>query len=349
VADTAAVAAAVAAPPRTRAGARLSIAGAAVLVVAATVAYWAIALRGIESTNDAFVDGHLVFLSARVGGQVAQVLVEENQHVHAGDALVRLDPADFETHVARARADLDAAKNRMVETRSGADAAAARVRAVEARLRHAEQELVRDRELAVGGAGSRSALDAAQADRDSMAAELHAAEEQERAERAALGNEAPVKQAEAMLREAELALTHAVVTAPFDGVVGKRNVEVGANVSLGQALLALAEDAPSWVVANFKETQIERMHAGDAATVYVDAFPGEVLHGHIESLAPATGAKYALLPPDNASGNFTKVVQRVPVRIAFDPISGQSTFPLVADRRPWLPVGLSVDVRVRIR
>jgi membrane fusion protein (multidrug efflux system) len=137
---------AVAAPARagTGAGARIWIAGAVVAVAVAAVAYWAIALRGIESTNDAFVDGHLVFLSARVGGQVAAVLVEENQHVKAGDALVRLDAADFETRIARARADLDAAKNRMVEMQSGADAAAARVRAVEARLRHAGQELSRD-------------------------------------------------------------------------------------------------------------------------------------------------------------------------------------------------------------
>jgi len=91
------------------------------------------------------------------------------------------------------------------------------------------------------------------------------------------------------------------------------------------------------------------MHPGSAASIYVDAFPGEMLRGHVESLAPATGAKYALLPPDNASGNFTKVVQRVPVRIALDPIDGNSTFPLLPDRRPWLPVGLSVDASVRVR
>src|SRR5262249_48814886 len=97
------------------------------------------------------------------------------------------------------------------------------------------------------------------------------------------------------------------------------------------------------------ETQIQEMHPGDAASIAVDAFPGEVLHGHVESMAPATGAKYALLPPDNATGNFTKIVQRVPVRIALDPIEGASAFPLLADRRPWLPVGLSVDASVRVR
>ena len=325
------------------------VGGAVLLIGIGILAYWALVLRGVESTNDAFVDGHLVFLSARVGGQVAAVLVEENQHVKAGDPLVRLDPADFETRVARARADLDAARNRMAETGAAADAAASKVRAVEVRLHHAELELSRDHDLTATGAGSRSSFDASVAEHDAAAAELHAAQEQERAARATLGSEAPIRQAEAMLREAELALEHAVVTAPFDGVVGKRSVELGANVAPGQALLALAEASPSWIIANFKETQIQEMHPGSAASIYVDAFPGEVLHGHVESLAPATGAKYALLPPDNASGNFTKVVQRVPVRIALDPIDGPSAFPLLADRRPWLPVGLSVDASVRVR
>ncbi len=334
---------------RARTGVRALAGGAVLLIGVALLAYWALVLRGVETTNDAFVDGHLVFLSARVGGQVAAVLVEENQHVKAGDALVRLDPADFEARVARARADLDAARNRMAETGAAADAAASKVRAVEVRLHHAELELGRDHDLTSTGAGSRSSLDASVAERDAAAAELRAAQEQERAARATLGSEAPVRQAEAMLREAELDLEHAVVTAPFDGVVGKRSVEVGANVAPGQALLALAEASASWIVANFKETQIQEMHQGDAAAIYVDAFPGEVLHGHVESLAPATGAKYALLPPDNATGNFTKIVQRVPVRIALDPIAGASAFPLLADRRPWLPVGLSVDASVRVR
>jgi membrane fusion protein, multidrug efflux system len=333
---------------RDRAGARLLFGTGILLVATALIAYWALVWRGVERTNDAFVDGHLVFLSARIGGQVAAVLVEENQHVRTGDPLVRLDPADFETHVARARADLDAAKNRMAEAGAAAEGAVAKIHAVEARLHHAEQELARDHDLTASGAGSRSTLDAAVAERDAATAELHAAQDQERAERAALGSEAPVRQAEAMLREAELALEHTVVSAPFDGVVGKRSVEVGATVAPGQALIALAEEAPSWVVANFKETQIEEMHPGNTASVTVDAFPGEVLRGHVESLAPATGAKYALLPPDNASGNFTKVVQRVPVRIALDAIDGSSIFPLVGDRRPWLPVGLSVDVSVRV-
>jgi len=327
---------------RARIGMRPLLIGAAVLAIAATVAYWALVLRGFEHTNDAFVEGHLVFLSPRVGGQVAEVLVEENQHVVRGETLVRLDPADFEVRVARARADLDAAHNRIAQTRASADAAAAQVTAVEAQLRHAEQELGRARKLFANGVASRTLLDAAVAAHDGASAELNAAHERERAERAALGNEAPVRQAEAMLREAELALSHTVVTAPFAGVIGKKNVEVGAYVAPGQPLVAVAEDAANWVTANFKETQIEEMNAGDVAEIRVDAFPDQVIRGHVESIAPATGAKYALLPPDNATGNFTKVVQRVPVRIALDPSDAASA-------APDLPVGLSVDVRVRVR
>ena len=324
---------------RPRIGVRPVLLGVVVIAIAATVAYWALVLRGFERTNDAFVEGHLVFLSPRVGGQVAEVLVQENQRVRAGDVLVRLDPADFEVRVARARADLDGAHNRMAQTHAASDAAAAQVAAVEVKLRHAEQEYGRTHELFANGVASRTALDSAVAARDGAAAELHAAREQERAERAALGNEAPVRQAEAMLREAELALSHAVIVAPFDGVIGRKSVEVGANVAPGQPLVAVAEDAANWVTANFKETQIEQMNAGDAAEIRVDAFPDAIFRGHVESISPATGAKYALLPPDNATGNFTKVVQRVPVRIALDPANADLA---------KLSVGLSVDVRVRV-
>ncbi len=325
---------------RTRIGVRPVLIGAAALAITATVAYWALVLRGVERTNDAFVEGHLVFLSPRVGGQVAEVLVQENEHVRRGQPLVRLDPADFAVRVARARADLDAAHNRIAQTRASADAAAAQVAAVEAKLRHAEQELGRARKLFANGVASRTALDAAVAAHDGASAELHAARERERAERAALGNEAPVRQAEAMLREAELALAHSVVTAPFDGVVGRKSAELGANVAPGQPLLAVAEDAANWVTANFKETQIESMNAGDPAEIRVDAYPDAVFRGRVESISPATGARYALLPPENATGNFTKVVQRVPVRIALD---------AAADDLAKLSVGLSVDVRVRVR
>jgi len=277
-----------------------------------------------------------------VGGQVMEISADENQHVKAGQVLVRLDPADFEVKVARAQADLDAARNRMAQSSAGTEAAAAQLHGSEAQLRHAEQEYARARSLLESQVGSQTALDAAVAARDAAAAEVRAAEQREEMERAALGNQAPIRQAEAALAEARLALEHSVVTAPFDGVIGKRSVEIGANVSPGQALFALADDSGSWVSANFKETQIGRMKPGDPAEITADAFPGVRYRGHVESIAPATGARYALLPPDNATGNFTKVVQRVPVRVALD---GDAA----GGGKPWLPVGLSVNVRVRVR
>lgn len=324
---------------RSRVSARPLLLGAVALAALAAGVVWLLGLRGIETTDDAFVEGHLVFLSPRVGGHVVEVLVDEHQHVEAGQVLVRLDPADFEARVARARADLDAARNRIAQASAAADAAGAQAAAADVRLRHAERELGRVRGLLGAGAASRTALDAAQAQRDAAEAELRAALERELAERAALGNEAPVRQAEAALREALLALEHAVLKAPFAGTTGRRNVEVGANVAPGQALLALTADGETWVTANFKETQIRAMRPGDPVEIHVDAFPDRPVRGHVESLAPATGAQYALLPPDNATGNFTKVVQRLPVRIALEREPGA----------PQLPVGLSVTVRVRVR
>ena len=326
---------------RIRIALRPLLIGAAVVAVVLTATYWFFAMRGRESTDDAFVEGHLVFLSPRVSGHVVEVLVDENQKVKAGQPLVKLDPADFEARVAHARADLDAARNRMTQAGAAAEAAGAQGRAAAARLRHAEQELARARELVQKRAAAPMSLDTATAERDAAAAELRAAEQREQAERAALGNEAPVRQSEAALREAELALAYTVVSAPFDGIVGKKGVETGANVAAGQPLFALAATSGNWVTANFKETQIGRIQPGDRAEIRVDAYPGRSFRGHVESISPATGAKYALLPPDNATGNFTKVVQRVPVKIALDRDEAGSADDL-------LSVGLSVNVVVRV-
>jgi membrane fusion protein (multidrug efflux system) len=333
---------------RIRIGLREIAIGLAVAAVLAAVAYWFLELRGRESTDDAFVEGHLVFLSPRVAGQVSEVLVDENTHVRAGQVLVRLDPADFEVRVARARADLEAAKNRMAQSRAAAEAASAQAHVAAVRVRHTEQELARANGLYERKVASGTQLDSATAERDAALAELRAAQQREVAERAAIANEAPVLQADAALHEAELALAHATITAPFDGDIGRKSVEVGANVSPGQPLLALAASSGNWVSANFKETQVGRMRVGDPVEIYVDAYPDKAWHGRVESISPATGAKYALLPPDNATGNFTKVVQRIPVRISLD--ANLSGPPDIAAAPPdTLSVGLSVSVSVRVR
>ena len=302
------------------------------------------AIWGTEATDDAFVDGHVVYVSPRVSGQVLEVLVSENQEVIAGAPLVRIDAADYEARVAHARANLEVAHNSIAQTGASAEAAGAQASAAQARLSHAEQELERARGLFAQGAGSKTALDSAQSARDAAAAELNAAQRREVAERAMLGSEAPVKQAQAALREAELALGYTAIAAPIAGRIGKKSVEVGATVQPGQPLLTIVATHGNWISANFKETQIGAMRPGDPVEISVDAYPGRAWRGHIESISPATGAKYALLPPDNATGNFTKVVQRVPVKVALDSVTGEGS---AGEDPTALPVGLSVVVRVR--
>jgi len=309
--------------------------------------------QSYESTDDAFVEGTLSPIAARVTGQVIDAPVREHERVRAGQLLVRLDPADFETRVASARAELAAAHNRMRGAEAAAAAAEAEGKAASVERWRSQRELARVEALAEQGTASPQDLDAARAAHDAAVARVGALVERAKAERAVLGNAAPVRAAEAALRAAELDLAHAEVLAPFDGIVGRRNVEPGAIVAPGQTLLALIADEPSWVIANFKETQLERMRVGSPARVTVDALPGLVWRGHVDSFSPATGAQYALIPPEPAAGNFTKVVQRLPVRIALDelelePTGGVGSFLPEGPSGP-LPVGLSAHVRIDVR
>jgi membrane fusion protein (multidrug efflux system) len=337
--------------PDRRRLAAMGILGLVLVGAIALAVHWFLVIRFRERTDDAFVEASLVMLSTRVTGTVLEVPVEENMRVKEGDVLVRLDPTDFEVAVARARANVEEARNRLAAARADAEAAEADRRAAVVELERAKRDASRLQELRQRGATSDQLLENAVATRDAAEAKVRALEQRVIAERAELGNEAPLRQAEAALREAELSLSYATLTAPNDGIVGRKNVNVGENVSPGRPLLALARDEASWVEANFKETQIGRMHVGDAAEVYLDAFPGRPCRGHVESLSPATGAKYALIPPDNATGNFTKVVQRLPVRVALDECAGDGDGKALADgaldaRR--LPMGLSAVVSVRV-
>jgi membrane fusion protein (multidrug efflux system) len=282
---------------------------------------------------------------------VVAILADENQQVSTGQVILRLDRADAEARLARARADLAAARNKMVSSEAAAASADAQRKAAEVTLWRANRELERVKSLVDRGASSKRQLDTARAERDAAVASARAFLMQAEAERAALGNEAPVKQAEASLREAELALTRTELVAPFDAVIGRKTVHLGDIVRPGQALMALRRREPSWVVANFKETQLRRMTPGSPATIYVDAFPGYTWWGHVESLSPASGAKYALIPPEPAAGNFTKVVQRVPVKIVLDEVSNGDGRHRVADDEtvPALAVGLSARVTIHVR
>jgi len=321
--------------PRGRRHFVLLVAGLGVICVLALGARFVGSVFGGESTDDAFLEGHVALIGAEVSGRVIEVAVEDNDRVQAGQVLVRLDPAEYEARVAKARADLDAATNRENAAHSAAASADADGRSAETELWRAKQDVERVQSLFERGVASRQQLDEAIAKRDSALAHVSAATNRADSERAMLGNSAQVKQAEAALRSAELDLSHTRVVAPFDGVIGRKNVELGALVSSGQPLVAVTAAVPPWVIANFKETQIARIHPGEKAEVHVDAFPDLLFKGHVESIAAATGATYALIPPDNATGNFTKVVQRVPVKIVLDEPPSDP-----------LRVGLSAQVRV---
>jgi membrane fusion protein (multidrug efflux system) len=328
---------------------------AAVLVVLAVLA-WVIhhQLRGkyIESTNDAFVRADIVSVIPKVSGYVDQVYVADNQDVTVGQPLVRIDARDYRAQTAQYRAQIDVAAANADNVRAGIreqEAAIAQARAqlatARADARFAAAEVARYAPLAASGAETREKLatlrnQAAQAS-NRVAAEAAALESAERR----IGSlQAQVRQAraqgeaaQAQLAAAEVDLGSTVVRAAVAGRIGDKGVRVGQFVQPGTRMMSVVPLAAIYIVANFKETQIGLMRPGQPVEIEIDALPGTTLRGHVESLSPGTGAQFSLLPPQNATGNFTKIVQRVPVRIAIDASPAQ--------RRLLVP-GLSVEVAV---
>jgi membrane fusion protein (multidrug efflux system) len=317
--------------------------------------------RAHESTDNAQVDGHLVPVLAKVSGYVTAVNVAENDRVRADSVLVRIDEREYAVRLAQADADLAAARAQaggrglagqaeaQVENATGQRAALdANIGVAQANAVKAESDLARTRELAAKQVVSKQALDAAQASNDAARAQLLAAQRNAGAAGAGVTNaEAGVRLAQARLAAAQAArdnaalqLSYTRVTSPVGGIVSRKQVEVGQLVQAGQPLLTVVSDTGVWVTANFKETQLSDLKVGQAVEVEVDAYGGCTAKGKVESVSAATGAKFALLPPDNATGNFTKVVQRVPVRIAITSGCGKEQ-PL----RPGMSVAAHVDVK----
>ncbi len=299
------------------------------------------------SSDNAQVEGHVIPVLAKVSGYVTDVYVSENQIVRAGDPLVVLDRREYEAKLAQSEADLaSAVANAGSDGHPGqADAqlAAARAAAQQAQAAadRARDDLERTQGLAGRGIVSSQQLDAATTAGRVTAAQLDAAQKQVLAAASALqGAGARAAAARAARDQSALNLSFTRITAPSNGVVSRKTVEVGQLVQGGQPTMTVVPLDDVWVTANLKETEIADVTPGDHAEIRVDSYPGRVFAGHVESLSPATGARFSLLPPDNATGNFTKVVQRIPVRIRLDGAQDPA--------HPLRP-GTSVEVVIRTR
>jgi membrane fusion protein (multidrug efflux system) len=301
-----------AAPPaRRRPPVAFVVVGLALVVLGAGgVRRWLWGRTHVSSDN-AQVDGHVVPVLPKVGGFVTEVRVDENQQVKASDTLAVLDDRDFRARLSQTEADYAAALAG-VSSNTRVGQAEAAIRQAEANARKAHADLDRLLPLAEQEIVSKQQLDGAQAAAAAADAQLAAAQA------ALAAADARVASARAARDQAALQLSYTRLTAPRAGVVSKKTVEVGQLVQPGQPLLSVVPLDDIWVTANLKETEVEDVNPGDAADITVDAYPGVHVAGHVESLSPATGAKFSLLPPDNATGNFTKVVQRIPVRIRLD-------------------------------
>ena len=340
--------------------------GMVIAAIVAALAWWH--YSGRESTDDAQIDGHIVPVSARVGGTVEAVKVADNQFVEAGTVVVQFDPRDYQLAVDHARADLAEAEASAQAARttvpitsttaasqvSGAESdigtararlssARARRQDAEAKAKKADQDLVRLKTLVakdeisqqeydavvVAAESAHASLEAAQAavregEAGVAAAGAHLAEAKTAPQQVgimrarAASAEAKVVQARATLAQAMLDLDYATVKTPASGYVSKKTIEVGQVVQPGQPLLAIVPLDDIWVTANFKESQLRKIRPGQRAVVAVDAYGGRRYQAHVDSISAATGARFSLLPPENASGNYVKVVQRVPVKIVIE-------------------------------
>jgi membrane fusion protein (multidrug efflux system) len=338
--------------------ARLAIPLFAVIVALAFVAVatlrwdaW-VGSRAIQTTDDAYVRADLTKLSSRVAGEVLTVAVSDFQRVKTGDLLIQIDPADYEAQVAQAEANVAAAQaafdnlaneiELQYATIAQVDAqqVAASALEVEAQEEHQRQQLLERTDT-----GTRQRLEQATAAYAKAQADVHASRAVVAAQRHQLQvlqgtkkqRAADIEAAKAVLTAAKLKLGYTKITSPFDGVVSERQVQPGDYVNIGSNLINVVPLPNVYVIANYKETQLTRVRPGQPVDIRVDTFSNQKLRGRVERIAPASGSQFALLPPDNATGNFTKVVQRIRVRIKFD-----ANQPLLERLLP----GMSVETRI---
>ena len=299
-------------------------------------------LQSYESTDDAEVDGYLDPISSRINGTITKVYVDNNQRVAAGQLLVQLDPRDYQMALEQARAQLAQANADLNSARQQYVSAVATIHQAQAQNYLAQRNAQRFAELLRSEVVSQAEFDQYDATARTEAATVNVDEAAAASAQRMVGSrEAQVQQDEAALDQAELNLSYTRIAAPASGIIGNRSAQLGQRVQPGQSLMALTQmnDASDlWVTANFKETQLASMRRGQAVTIHADAL-GRDFKGHVLSMPGATGSLYELLPPENATGNYVKIVQRLPVRITFDP--GQ-------DLRHLRP-GMSVEPAVWLR
>lgn len=344
--------------PRDRRGLKLAlIAGAVIVAILSAVwfyNYWTVG-RFLESTDDAYVQADAVIVSPKVGGYVEEVYVIDNQAVKAGDPLFRIDARDYNSQVAQAQAQIDVAnagaqslRAQIAEQQAAVAGARARVAAARSDLDLARTVEARYKALSETGAESRETygdkrrqLDNAVAALALRQSELLSAQRRVATLQAQIGEAgARAEGALAQRAAASVDLGSTVVRASIDGRVGNKTVQLGQLVQPGTRAMSIVPVDKLYIRANFKETQVGLMRVGQPVTLEVDALEGVELHGRIESFSPGTGAQFSLLPPENATGNFTKIVQRIPVRISVD--AAPETRALLV---PGMSVAVSVDTR----
>jgi membrane fusion protein (multidrug efflux system) len=359
-------------PKKRKAPVKLLLIGGVILLIILFFGYryWQHASTH-EDTDDAYTTGNTHQISPRVTGTVEEVLVDDNWHVHAGQLLVKLDPRDYEVALNRNRAQLKQANAQVSQAKAGVEQASAELQQRQAQVMQAAAQVLqsqaafdiakinydRDHSLfqkdlkAIAKQevdttkanldSAQGALNAAKATQVASQAQVEAAEAAVDSAKAQLENaNANVAASEAAVRDSELQLSYCQVIAPVSGRIAQKTVQTGNRLTVGQALMAVVED-DVWILANLKETQLERVQVGQPVEIKIDALPHHQFAGRVDSLQAGTGSNFALLPPDNATGNFIKIVQRVPVKILFDPES-------IKDVRDKIVPGLSTEPSIAI-
>lgn len=335
-------------PERKRSPLRIALMLIVPLIVIAVGAYWYITSGRYVSTDNAYVQQNIVEISPDVGGRIVTVMVQENQHVEAGDILFRIDPDPYRIAVEQADADISDAQLALSQAETAVATSGVDIGTARANVEYARRNLARERELMERGFNTRARVESFENQLSDARARLNAALAAQQDARAAVGgastrgsrSEYPaVAAARARRAEAQLNLERTVIRAPISGTISEiDNLQVGQMATPGRMVVSIVADDQTWVEANFKETDLDRMRVGQPARITFDAYPGLVVQGRVESIGAGTGAEFSILPPQNATGNWVKVTQRVPVRIA---IEGRPSRQMIT--------GLSADVRVDVR